>query len=99
LQRLNYGLALAHNGNFDVVDTVHSPGVRDDWSLILSEPFTYFVAPHNVVDDALSIAHLKDNFYLAQRSAAIKFKKDLIKNIILAYHGVNLTPKKPSWAD
>ena len=99
LQRLNYGMALANSDQFQIVDTVYHPGIRDDWSYTLSEPFIYYVAPHQFIDKILDIYHLSGPPYLSARAASLKTKKDLIRKAILDYHGIQIKIKKHSWAD
>jgi len=96
-ERLNYGMAISPQGEFQIIDTVHSPGVRDDYSILLSGTFTYFVVPHHVIDNHFKIAKLQGNKYHLMRESLIKWNGEELKNVILSWHGVK--PKKSSWAD
>ena len=72
MERLNYGLAINGAGEFQVANTVHAPGVRDDYSRHLSEPFTYLVATSEYVDKAMGIHYLKDEAYTDARQNRMK---------------------------
>jgi hypothetical protein len=98
-ERLNYGLAFSNTGDWQIIDTIHLPGIRDDFSITLAEPFTYFVAPHQFIDHHLNINHLSFDDYILARKSFNQFYKDKIKNLILLYHNVDLSPPKPTWAD
>lgn len=99
MSRLNYGLAIDNLGNYQVIDTSNSPGVRDDYSHYLSEPFIYYVAPHNHVDSIFKIDHLVGAPYNHLRAMILKYQKDQLKNVILLWHGILDAKQKPSWAE
>jgi hypothetical protein len=96
--RLNYGLALSHAGDFQVIDTVHLPGIRDDYSILLSGPFTYFVAPHQFVDQYFSLDNLSNKDYYSRRQSILKSHAKELKDCILKYHGVQIKSNN-TWAD
>jgi hypothetical protein len=95
--RLNYGLAIDHAGNYQVIDTSNSPGIRDDYSPYLAEPFIYYVAPHNHIDQLFKIDHLSGAPYNHMRSMMLKFQSAQLRDAILAWHGVKEKNKKPTW--
>jgi hypothetical protein len=98
-ERLNYGLAFSNTGDWQIIDTLHLPGIRDDFSITLAEPFTYFVAPHQFIDHHLNINHLSNDDYKLTRASLSKSHPHKIKDLILLYHNVDLSPPKPTWAD
>jgi hypothetical protein len=95
MEKLNYGLALGNKGDWQVALTVHHPGIRDDFSPLLSEPFTYLVAPHLFIDNYFGLLHLSPESYQQKRSELINSKGELLKDAILAFH--NYQPKKQSF--
>ena len=100
-ERLNYGLALSSNGKWQVVDTTLSPGIRDDYSMTKSEPFTFFVAPaqHMTngvelgVDLALGINKYQDDEYEQKRKDCHKYRPQDIKKAILDYLSISTRPR------
>jgi hypothetical protein len=100
MDKLNYGLALGNDGRFQVADTVHDIGIRDDFSRQLSEPFVYFVAPADYVDRYLMLHLLVGEDYLSARRIRMHGRPDAIKDAILMYHGKPTRPRKktPTWA-
>jgi len=97
MERLNYGVAMAVSGDFQTVDTTAGPGIKDDYSSMRSEPFTFLVAPHNYVDQRLGISLLTDGYKEARRNKMADQSR--IKSLILAYHGTTSTVSRPTWAD
>lgn len=97
IERFNYGMAISPQGDFQIIDTVHAPGIRDDYSVTISGTFTYFVVHHSVVDKYFKISELQGEKYSSMRASLIKWNKEEVKNVILDWHGVK--PKKPTWAD
>ena len=94
MYRLNWGLALASNGSYQVIDTIISPGIKDDWSEPRFESFTFLVAPADYVDRRLGILSLdsykdKRNYYKNNRS-------HYVKDIILDYFGTKKSV--PTWS-
>lgn len=98
MARLNYGVAVDYAGNYQVIDTSNSPGVRDDYSSLLAEPFTYYVAPHHFIDHLFKIDHLNGAPYNHMRAMILKLQGEQLKDAILNWHGVKKLVKKPSWA-
>jgi hypothetical protein len=96
VSRLNYGLAIDSSGNFQVIDTSNSPGIRDDFSPYLSEPFIYYVAPALDVDSYFKINHLHGAPYNHLRAMILKFQSQQLKDFILAWHGVTKS-KNYTW--
>ena len=94
--RLNYGVALASSGEYQIVDTTSSPGIKDDYSLTRYEAFTFLVAPHGWIDSRLGIKFLTGGYKSGRRSAIEDHLR--IKNLILKFHGIDVSTKKPSWA-
>jgi hypothetical protein len=94
-ERLNYGMAISSTGEFQIIDTVHSPCIRDDYSITLSGSFTYFVVPHHLIDKHFKIYHLKGNNYSLMRDSIIKWNGEEIKNVILDWYGIK--SKKHTW--
>lgn len=99
MARLNYGLALSTKGDWQVISTTHLPGIRDDFSIIHSEPFTYLVAPAHWVDKELHIHNLSGDHYSKIRQEIITWHPEKIKNLITAYHKWIPKESKPTWAD
>lgn len=97
MNRLNYGLAIDHAGNYQVIDTSNSPGIRDDYSYYLSEPFIYYVAPYSYIDQFFKIDHLSGAPYNHLRSMILKFQSAQLKDAILDWHGVKEKKSKPTW--
>lgn len=94
MYRLNWGLALASNGSYQVIDTIISPGVRDDWSIPRCESFTFFVAPADYVDRRLGLSGLDD--YKRKRNYYRENRSYYVKQIILDYFG--LKKPVPTWS-
>lgn len=107
MYRLNWGLALASNGSFQVIDTIISPGVKDDWSETRVESFSFFVAPADYVDSRLGLANIYD--YKNRREHFLKYRASYIKDIILQYFDNKkniptwsehyVRPKEREWGD
>lgn len=107
MYRLNWGLALASNGTYQVIDTIISPGIRDEWSIPRVESFSFFVAPADYVDRRLGLSNLSN--YDEQRNQLKEYRSSYIKDIILQYFGnkkniptwsVNYSrPKEKEWGD
>jgi hypothetical protein len=95
--KLNYGLALSHDGDYQIINTSHHPGIRDDYSLTLSGPFTYFVAPANYIDHFFKLDQIPSQNYYKMRESLLKYNSAQLKDAILAYHGVQ-TKNKNTWA-
>ena len=96
MKRYNYGVALAVDGDFQTINTIAGPGIKDDYSRTRSEPFTFFVAPHNWIDEKLKISSLTGKVYDRHRHNQM-LNCSKIKELILEYHGIAET--KPSWSD
>ena len=94
----NYGLALSSSGEYQVIDTSAGAGVKDDYSRLRSEPFIFYVAPHEYIDKKLKIDNLtkKEEYHLARQK--LYFNKSALKNLILTYHGVVSDKSRPSWS-
>jgi hypothetical protein len=97
MEKLNYGLALGNNGDWQVTLTVHHPGIRDDFSILLSEPFTYLVAPHLFIDNYFGLLNLSPDIYCQKRSELINSKGDLLKDAILAFHNYQIKKVEFTW--
>lgn len=97
MKNLNWGMALASDGRYQIVDTTMSVGIRDDYSRLLSEPFTFFVAPAWWIDERLGIFY--NDQYDRQRKEAKRYREREIKNLILEYHGVEERKPRPTWSD
>jgi hypothetical protein len=97
VNRLNYGLAIDSSGNFQVIDTSIAPGLRDDYSYHLSEPFIFYVAPALDVDIHFNINHLVGGPYVHLRAMLIKFQAEQLKDFILTWHGVKEKIVKTTW--
>lgn len=98
MARLNYGLALSTKGDWQIINTTHLPGIRDDFSIIHSEPFTYLVAPANWIDDKLSIHSLHGDNYSKIRQEIMTWHPHKIKDLITAYHNWSPKENKNTWA-
>jgi hypothetical protein len=94
MARLNYGLALGSNGDYQIALTTAEPGVRDDYSPHLSTPFTFFVAPAEYVDGAICLNWLEGDAYREGQERAIKEYAYAIKNSILSYHQRSISNRK-----
>lgn len=94
MHQLNWGLALASNGSYQVVDTTISPGIMDNWSEVRFESFTFFVAPADYVDKRLGL--LSSNTYKHDRRCYIENKSHYIKDVILSYF--NLKSDTLKWS-
>jgi hypothetical protein len=90
-------MALSESGDFQMVDTMAGPGIKDDYSRMRSEPFTFFVAPYGWIDQRLGISTLNQEDYLTERR---KYVADgcKLKTLILEYHGAKEVVRKPTWA-
>ena len=100
MERLNYGLALDSEGGWAVIDTVHAPGIRDDYTRISGRSFTYFVAPATFVDHYLNLDSSAPG-YLERRRGQFKANESVIKRAILSYHGKSERVRlpRPSWSN
>lgn len=97
MNRLNYGLAIDHAGNYQVIDTSNAPGIRDDYSHYLSEPFIYYVAPYQYIDSVFKIDHLAGAPYNHLRSMVLKFQAAQLRDEILSWHGVKPKTSRHTW--
>lgn len=97
MERLNYGLALSGSGDFQIIDTTAGRGIKDDYSESRSESFTFFVAPHDWIDNELGIANLSGDAYLKARVQK-NFKRGTVKALVLRYHGITTEVRKPTWS-
>lgn len=81
---LNYGLAIASNGDWEVIETYYSPGIKDEYSNIRSQTFTLFVAPYEYIDPILLLdqSHLK---YERIRKLALSNRPSTFKQAIMDY--------------
>tara|TARA_B100001094_G_scaffold241771_1_gene237703 strand:- start:4985 stop:5317 length:333 start_codon:yes stop_codon:yes gene_type:complete len=95
MYQLNWGLALANNGSYQVIDTIISPGIRDEWSEPRFESFTFLVAPAEYVDRNLGL--LDSNNYKRKRSYYINNRSYRVKEVILNYFG--LKKPAPTWSE
>lgn len=98
MYRLNWGLAIASNGTYQVIDTTISPGIRDEWSIPRVESFSFFVAPADYVDSRLGLTNL--NNYDDKRRNYRDHRHQLVRDIILAYFGTAVINKAnvPTWS-
>lgn len=94
MYRLNWGLALASNGSYQVIETIISPGIRDDWSNTRFESFAFFVAPADYVDRRLGL--LSSESYKEKRRYYIESRSYYVKDIILSYFKVKTNT--PTWS-
>jgi hypothetical protein len=97
IQRLNYGLAISQKGDYQVILTCFQPGVRDDFSRTLDEPFSFFVATYQWVEQRNNFHHLQGDLYLKHRQAFLTHNQFKLKEDILAYHGVTIQPIVNTW--
>lgn len=98
MERNNYGLALSSTGDYKVVSTSASPGIKDDYSEVRSESFSFFIAPHKYVDKKLGLDGLTGESYPSSRKYALDYKQRQLRDVILGYHNYPRERKKPTWA-
>lgn len=82
--RPNYGLALSSNGSYQIIDTLHNPGISDEWSSIRNNSFTLLIAPSYWIDSLLLLEGQASN-YQKQRHMLMRMFPQRYRDAILQY--------------
>jgi len=99
MSRLNYGVAVSSEGDFQIIDTTAGVGIRDDYSEVRSDSFTFFVAPHEWMDERLGLDKwCSEDEYLEARRIVCR-NEVAIKMLIVSYHCDSVSNKSPTWSE